>query len=178
MAGRYRGVTRRGNGWQISFTLPFGERCREIVRSPNTRKGEDEAAAIRGDIITAIDRGQFDYPSFFPRSRKAIKYSCQPGDHILVREALDDFLRDAQRRCAYSTYRDYLSRTRRHLIPAFGELSLSELRADHVRSWIGRAPGSAKSINNALIPLRRVFRMAYLEEKYLGTRSNWFLGFQ
>ncbi|MBV1905653.1 MAG: DUF3596 domain-containing protein, partial [Pseudomonadales bacterium] len=65
MAGKYRGVTRRGNAWQISFTYK-GERCREQLRFPGTRKGEDAANNFRGRVLMEIDMGTFDYAKHFP----------------------------------------------------------------------------------------------------------------
>ena len=162
---RYRGVTPRGNWWQISFTLPSGERCREIVRAPQTRKGLEYAYARRCEILMAIDRGVFDYGTYFPRSPRATRYSRVAGDHILVKDALVEFLREADRRCAPSTSRDYAARVYKHLFPSFGDLRLSELRADHFREWVLAQELSGKSINNTLIPLRRVFRRAFQEEK-------------
>ena len=107
MAGRYRGVARRGNGWQISFTLPTGEgeRCREMTHFPLTRKGEEEANNLRCAILTEIQRGTFDYANHFPRSKKALKHSPRPGKHILIKEALLEFLKEADHRCARSCER-------------------------------------------------------------------------
>ena len=45
MAGRYRGVTRRSSGWQVSFAFK-GKRYREMLNLPLTAKGEAEAYGI------------------------------------------------------------------------------------------------------------------------------------
>ncbi len=161
MAGKYRGVTQRGKGWQISFTLPTGERCRETVSFPQTRKGEDEARALRGKVLTELQRGTFDYAACFPRSARALRHSPRPGRHILIKDALREFLKEAEHRCARSTSKDYSDRTYRHLIPEFGDLSLEQLGPDHVREWQRRQSLSNKSINNTLIPLRKVFSRAF-----------------
>ncbi|MCH9693881.1 MAG: site-specific integrase [Gammaproteobacteria bacterium] len=165
MAGRYRGVTQRGQGWQISFTLPDGTRCRESVRFPHTRKGEEQAYELRASALAAIDRGTFDYPEFFPRSRSAIRYSRFPGRHITIRDSLECFLVRKKSHLSLSTYKDYSSRIYAHLLPIFGDFPLCELTADHVRSWYNSTDLSAKAINNILIPLRDVFAEAYQSEK-------------
>lgn len=164
MAGRYRGVTQRGQGWQIAFTLPDQTRCREIVRFPHTRKGEDQANAIRIQVLAEIDRGTFDYFFFFPRSKKAPKYSRCPGKFIRIEDALRDCLQRKKKYLAYSSYYSYSSRVYHHLIPAFGHLSLSDLKADDIRSWMQTVDMSSKSINNTLSPLRDVFAEAYQAE--------------
>ena len=164
MAGRYRGVTKRGQGWQIAFTLPDGTRCREVVRLPQTRKGEDEANGIRCRVVADIDRGSFDYAEYFPRSRKAIEYSIEPGRHIRIEECLKDFLIRKKPYLADSTYRNYECRTYAHLVPVFGRTTLAELTANDVRKWMQTVGLTAKSINNILIPLREVYSEAYQRE--------------
>lgn len=161
MAGRYRGVTKRGAGWQVAFTLPNGTRCREIVRFPHTRKGEDEAFAIRAQVLAEIDKGTFDYAERFPRSKNASKHSRYPGRHVSVSEALRKYLIRKKPFLAESTYYNYQTRIYKYLIPVFGGISLSDFGPDDVRDWYQQTELSAKSINNILIPLRDVFAEAY-----------------
>ena len=161
MAGRYRGVTKRGQGWQLSFSLPNGTRCRESVRFPQTRKGEDEAFAMRAQILAEIDRGTFDYAQWFPRSKNAKRFSSNPGQHILIRDALREYLVRERDRIAQSTYYNYETRIYKHLIPAFGQLSLAQLTAEDVRIWCQMQDLSGKSLNNILIPLRSILTDAY-----------------
>lgn len=164
MAGRYRGVTKRGQGWQIAFSLPDGTRCRELARFPHSRKGEEEAFRLRATVLADIDRGTFDYAETFPRSRRARQLSSRPGNHQTVEEALKLYLVRKHAHLAISTRRDYEYRIYKHLIPECGRCSLSELSPALVRAWIGKAALSAKAINNILIPLRDICREAYLDE--------------
>jgi len=71
---------------------------------------------------------------------------------------------DIERQLAISTARDYSARIHRHLIPAFGHLTLTELAPTHIRNWITELALSSKAINNILIPLRNVFADAYQNE--------------
>lgn len=161
MGGRYRGITKRGQGWQLSFSLPDGTRCREIVRFPQTRKGEKEAFSMRAQIVAEIDRGTFDYATWFPRSRNARRYSSNPGQHILVRDALREYLIRQKDRIARSTYYNYETRIYKHLIPAFGDFALSSLTTEIIREWCNAQDLTGKSLNNILIPLRAVFADAF-----------------
>lgn len=164
MAGRFRGVTQRGQGWQISFTLPDGTRCREQLRLPQTRKGEEQAAGFRARIIADIDLGGFDYAKYFPRSKNALARSSRPAKHTSVEIALRQYFSQGKRRLATSTYRDYECRIFSHLIPSFGQTSLADLSPSMVRDWIAQSTLSAKAINNILIRLREICRDAYENE--------------
>jgi integrase len=164
MAGRFRGVTRRGNGWQISFVLSSVERCREILRFPETRRGEEEAHRFRAMVLLEIDKGTFDYALHFPRSKRALRHSPSAGAHISVKRALSSYLDERKPYLALSTYRDYAGRIQKHLIPAFGHFTLSELTPRHVREWLDSTASSNKAKNNVLIPLRGMYRRAFEDE--------------
>ena len=164
MAGRYRGIVQRGQGWQIAFTLPDGTRCREIVRFPKSRKGEEEAFRLRAQVLAEIDRGTFDYFRFFPRSRKARKYSKVPGRFITIEQALKEYLVSKKPFLSYSSYYSYSSRVYAHLIPAFGHLTLADLTPSHVREWCLNSAMPGKTLNNTLSPLRAVFLDAFEDE--------------
>ena len=164
MAGRYRGVTRRGQGWQVSFTLPCGTRCREIVRLPVTRKGEEEAFSVRARILAEIDRGVFDYAETFPKSKMGRQLTQNSGKYLTIKNALREYLIRQAPHLAYSTRRDYEYRIFKHLIPAFGDMTISKLSAQDIRQWRANIDLSAKTINNILIPLKGVFDHAFEEE--------------
>ena len=161
MAGRYRGVTKRGTGWQISFTLPDGTRCREMLRLPQTRKGEYEAFQIRARLLAEVDRGTLDYAAWFPRSSRAIKYCQNPGRYSKVEDLLRKYLVRKRELVAYSTFYNYQTRVYRHLLPEFGQKSVDSLTAESIRDWCHSLDLSGKSINNILIPLREVLADAY-----------------
>lgn len=134
------------------------------MRFPQTRKGEEQAAALRARVYAEVDAGTFDYAKVFPRSKQAKRYAKCPANHITVVDALKTYLLRKERHLAYSTLRDYEQRIYRHLIPAFGHLALSQLSASLVREWYQDLPLSGKAINNILIPLRDICREAYQDE--------------
>lgn len=158
MAGRYRGVTKRGSGWQISFTLPNGERRREVVRFPHTRRGEDQANTLRNIVLSEIDAGTLDYASRFPRSRYAKSCHQRAGT---MSELLRRWFRAKERHLSRSTAKRYGSAIEAHLIPAFGHLGVSELTPAHIRDWMFIVGGTPKTITNALTPLRGALDQAH-----------------
>jgi len=114
-------------------------------------------------INYAIDNNTFNYIEYFPNSPRAIKHSSDRGSFITIKQALNNWLINAESRCEYSTIRGYTSAIRHHLDDAFGHLKLSELRLQHVKDWISTLTISKKRINNVLSPLRQVFADAYEE---------------
>lgn len=163
MDRKYRGVSARGNRIQISFTFN-GERCREVWPKEPTDKNLKEAHQFRETILTQITLGVFDYERTFPNSAKAQQMSPNRGDKITIEEALNQWLRVHKKRIARSTERDYASALREHLIPTFGHLSLTELKASDIRKWIASLTISNKRINNVLVPLRAVYNEALEDE--------------
>ena len=160
---KYTGITARGNRIQISFTYN-GERCRETWPKQPTKENLSEANELRQMILSQIKLGIFDYEKLFPNSSRAIKHARNPGDKITIENALNKWLRVHQKRIALSTARDYSSALREHLIPRFGHLYLSELKARDIRDWIASLAISNKRINNVLVPLRAIYGEAMEDE--------------
>lgn len=73
-------------------------------------------------------------------------------------------MQQARKRLARSTLRDYESGIYHHLIPAFGELRLSDLDAARIRQFISGLAISNQRINNVLIPLRGICDDAFADE--------------
>ena len=164
MARKYRGVTVRGpESIQIEFTY-LGKRCREVLRIPTTAENLRYANNRRIEILSKIERGTFDYPTEFPESRSKIAKASKKGCHITVGEAMNRWLISCQKRCAYSTVRDYTSAVRFHLEPRWGHYTLDEMNRQEIEDWIHSLSVSAKRVNNTLIPLRQVMEQAYLDD--------------
>jgi len=164
MARKYRGVSVRGEeSIQIEFMLK-GKRCREILNLSPTAINLAYASRRRISILSKIERGDFDYTTEFPKSRSAIAMASKNGCHILIKDAMNDWLVSCQKRHAYSTVRDYNSAVRFHLEPRFGHYTLDELNRQEIESWINSLEISAKRINNILIPLRQIMERAFYDE--------------
>jgi integrase len=164
MARKYRGVSVRGEeSIQIEFMFK-GKRCRESLKLSPTDKNLAYASRRRISLLSKIERGDFDYTTEFPKSRSAIAKASKNGCHILVKDAMNDWLVSCQKRHAYSTVRDYNSAVRFHLEPRFGHYTLDELNRQEIETWINGLEISAKRINNILIPLRQIMERAFHDE--------------
>lgn len=162
MTASSTGVYTRGNSIIIDFTFD-GRRCKESLKISPTPKSLQEARRKREAILYDIAMGNFQYEKYFPYSKKAKKFSKNQGNHITIENALKDWLRKKDRKCADSTIKDYSSAIYFHLIPAFGKINLTELKRSHVDDWIETLNITNKRINNILSPLRQVFKDAFFD---------------
>lgn len=158
------GVRPRNNSIVLDF-MYMEQRCRETLRVKPTKTSIREASRKREAILYEIAMGTFDYARHFPNSKNAIKYAKNKGSLITVEQALKDWIKRAEKRCQRSTIRDYNSAIYHHLIPAFGPLTLDELRKAHIDEWLETVCHlSNKRINNVLCPLKQTFKDAYYDE--------------
>lgn len=162
MDRRIAGVRARGNSILLDFTYK-GERCRETLKIKPTKTALKEASRKRDAILHAIAMGTFDYADHFPDSPKAIKFSKTPGCLVTIEQALKDWLRKSEKHCQYSTIKGYGSIVYHHLIPAFGDLRLTELTPALIEDWTYTLNVSNKRINNILSPLRQIYKDAYYD---------------
>ena len=155
-----RGISVRGNSIILSFTYQ-GERFRETLSIPPTIPNIKAANRKREGILFEIQMGKFEYLDHFPNSKKAIEIKRTNPNQIIIERALNEWLKRTQNRIAKSTLRGYLSAINYYLIPQFGDIPLSELKATHVKDWLASLEISNKRKNNTLIPLRQVFDDAF-----------------
>jgi len=157
-SGVHAGIEVRRRSLRMTFTYR-GVRCRETVKLPPTPANIKHVDRWRATILHEIAFGTFDYSKHFPESGQVGKF--RPGAATLVSQALESWLMAMQKTTAYSTWQDYANTVRRHLIPKFGRLRLTELTTATVKEWIGGLGCGPKRVNNLLIPLRGVFADAY-----------------
>lgn len=162
MSTSYPGIRARGNSIIVDFTFQ-SQRCRESLRVKPTKTALKEAARKREAILYEIAMGKFDYGSHFPNSKNALRYSKNKGALITIESALKNWLKKAEKRCQYSTIRDYNSAVYYHLIPAFGQLTFDSFQLAHVYDWLETLNISNKRINNVLGPLRQTFKEAFYD---------------
>ena len=141
-----------------------GVRCRERLKLSPTPANRRYAANLKAEIQSRIARGTFNYAEFFPDSRRARILSKRPGDVIILREALRRYIDSSQKSLQRSTWLDYKGAVEKHLIPAFGELRLTELTRTCMREWAARLDVSPKRLANVLLPLRAVLADAVEDE--------------
>jgi integrase len=158
-----RGITIRGSSLQIAFTYQ-GIRCRESIPIPPTKAALKEVIQMLQAIKYEIRLGSFDYLKYFPHSKKAREFRKTRHDHYTIGEGLKNWLQRAQSRCQPSTIRDYTSAIYHHLIPIFGELTISELTAIKVKEFLADLSCSNKRKGNILVPLRQMYDEMYHDE--------------
>lgn len=157
------GVRARNTSIVLDFTY-MGQRCRETLKVKPTKTALKEASRKREAILYEIGMGKFEYARHFPTSKNALKFSRNKGALITVEQALKDWVKKAEKRCQFSTIRDYNSAIYHHLIPAFGALTLDCFHTSHVYEWLDTIHGlSNKRINNVLGPLRQTLKDAFYE---------------
>lgn len=159
--GRGVSVSSYASGRQalrLSFTFR-GVRCRETLPLEPTPKNVRFAEGLLAEINARISRGDFRYTDYFPESPNAAKFGHQVSRQT-VGEALVEWLDDAERTKAFSTWKVYRTAVRTWLYPHLGEIRLVDLRPAHIRDLIRSMPGCLKTITNRLLPLRGVLRQA------------------
>ena len=69
-----------------------------------------------------------------------------------------------QNTVAYSTWRDYRSAMNTHVLPAFKDIPIKDIHYLDVERLKAGLDCGAKRVNNILIPMRSVFKMAYKQD--------------
>jgi len=141
-----------------------GVRCRERLKLPPTPANRRYAANLKAEIENHIARGTFNYADFFPDSRRARILSKRRGDVVNLREALRRYIDSSEKALQRSTWLDYKGAVETHLIPAFGELRLTELTRARMREWAAKLDVTPKRLANILLPLRAVLADAVEDE--------------
>lgn len=161
MGKERRGVEARSGSIRIVFTFK-GERCRETLRIPPTAKNLQYAENKRGQILTEIALGTFDYGAHFPTSTRAklgrSRHSATLSHRVqlwIKTRTITDTTRKAYLRYA-SEYVDGHELGPRPI----GGIMASELelwRADMAKRF------RPKTVNNALILVRGAFSQAHAD---------------
>lgn len=147
-----RGVTVRGETINITFTFK-GVRCREPLSNlPNTTANVRYASRLLGEIQGKIERGQFAYADYFPKSKKLRMFG---GASIAakVSDYLDEYLHRCESRgLSPSTMVGY-RKCHKALADLHG-ITVSELTPAQVKNWLVRSSTTAKTARNRLSFLR------------------------
>ena len=171
------GVERHGKSLRITFMYE-GKRHRHVV----SKEGFDEvsialAARLRGQVLEAIAKGQFDYRVFFPNSRlakslnqnlMAAKGQANLLSTMTVREGVMQWLETERGGKAKSTTVNYRSRAK-HVLDAFGDKLLAEVKTQELKQFRNRLVRSRenpnglspKTVNDVLTVIRAVWTDAF-----------------
>lgn len=147
---------------RLSFTFR-GVRCRETLPLEPTKQNLRYADGLLAEINARISRGDFRYTDYFPESDNARKFGHQVS-RLTVGQALLEWIDDAEKTKAHSTWRAYRTAVRTWLVPHLGEIRVTDLRPAHIRDLVRAMPGSLKTITNRLLPLRGALRRALQDD--------------
>jgi len=162
---------RNGTGWKrasdTSYEITFaykGQRCRERIKLKPSASNDRKIEHHRSAVIDAIEKGTFDYAYTFPESTNAAQFAARQGDIILIKDYLDQWLRQAEAHVSASTWNGYRKIINNTLIPALGHLKLTELRRRHIKEMATGMSVTNKRIANILSPLRVAMQEATDDE--------------
>lgn len=141
-----------------------GVYCREPLNIKATPSNLKFAANLRGEILSNIAKGTFNYSKYFPNSKNALRFGYKPPSDITVGEMLTTYLEEAKRTLEFSTYNGYLKKTNRYLMPAFKNIPIRELTPAMIREWVKDFNLTMKTIKNTMTPLRAVIATALVDE--------------
>ncbi|HAT2057349.1 TPA: tyrosine-type recombinase/integrase [Legionella pneumophila] len=147
---------------RISFYFK-GVRCFETLKIEATAANIKYAERLRGEILNAIERGNFSYPDYFPNSKRAHIFG-HIQSKITIGELLREFLAEAKSTKEASTYRGYMRVCEGHLFPMFDKVEIQNLQPAMLRKWIRGLHCTTKTVANILIPLRAVIEQALVDQ--------------
>jgi integrase len=154
---RRTGVAARRQHIQIQFQFQ-GRRCRETIRLTPTGPNLKYAERLRGEILRKIELGTFSYAEYFPRSVMA---RAPGGTSLTFNDRAEAWLAAAD--VEHSTRRFYRVMLDKHVLPTLGDKLVTQVTYSDISNLIAAIPGSAKTRNNALIPIRRVMHIAFID---------------
>lgn len=65
----------------------------------------------RGEILSSIAKGTFNYSKYFPNSKNALRFGYKPPSNITVGEMLNTYLEEVKRTLEFSTYDSYVKKS-------------------------------------------------------------------
>jgi len=143
---------------RIDFTYR-GVRCRETLKIEPTKANLKYAERLRGEILNAISHGTFNYPDYFPDSKrsKLFGYSVVKAT---VGELLKEYMAIAEKTLEPSTYNGYRKACEAHLYQAFGDIPVRDFSSITIRNYVTKLELTLKTVRNILTPLRNMLDQA------------------
>lgn len=131
-----------------------GMECRETLKLTHTKQNIRYAERLRGEILNAIEVGNFDYAKYFPESGQLTKLGlARTVGNLKVGELVREYLEQAKPVLAPSTHLRYTATYQTH-ISRFDDTLLTDLTPAILRAWIASLSTKARTIRSILIPLR------------------------
>lgn len=92
-----------------------------------------------------------------------IKCRQKVPDKLLFGEVVGKWAEIIKREVKSSTFDDYRGSMNRNILPRFGNTPIDQIGYLEIRKFISELTCSAKRKNNIIVPMRSVFKMAYLD---------------
>ena len=138
----------RGNTWYFT-TKVNGRRIRKALSQSVT-----EARRIRDEYLREI------------KLHGNLQVDKRDGEGPLFGEVVERWVKIMAKKIRPSTMLDYKSAMNTYLLPRFGNTPIQQITYLDVEDMVSEMECSAKRINNILVPLRSVFKLAY-KNKYV-----------
>jgi len=139
----------------------LGAECRETLKLAHTKANIKFAERLRGEILNAIEKGNFSYAQYFPESNQLKKFGIkQARTNVTVGQLLDEQFAIYKRTLASSTHTNYRRNCEAHLRPQWDKTQLVDLTPAALRAWIGDFDVKARTLRQILIPLRGALDLA------------------
>lgn len=154
----FTGLEVRSGSIRIAFQWR-GHRCRETLKLQPSKANLTYAARLRGEILRKIELGSFDYAEYFPESElaRASAKTAAPTFRALAETWLASA--DLQK----STREGYEKSLKKHIYPPIGDKPIDQVTHLMLVELLGAVKASKKTRNNTLIPIRRVFDLAFTD---------------
>ena len=162
-AGKGTGVKPMGNGIQVNLRIA-GKRIRPTLDLPPTAANLKHAERYRRECEDEIRLGIFDLAARFPGYRHTATVAPLTGKRPTTGKTFGDvadlYLKLYGPDLEYSTRRGYERILNHHWRPSIGTRPIAAITDEEIVDVRDALGLSAKTWNNVLIPLRRVFAVA------------------
>lgn len=164
---QFEGVYAREASILVSFQWEK-KRFRERLELAPTAANLRAAARLRDEITSAIRIGKFsieDFARYFPNS----KWLHDKSAHSVASHfdaVANSWLDLARAELEETTVREYENALNRYFRPMFGKQPIRSITYEDLATYVAGLPfKSAKTFNNVMTPLRRVFSFALTARK-------------
>jgi integrase len=134
-------------------------RCRETLKLEPTKANLTYAARLRGEILRKIELGNFEYAEYFPES--ALATASGKTATPIFRTLSKAWLASAD--LQKSTREGYEKSLKKYIYPTIGDKPIDQVTHLMLAELLGAIKASKKTRNNTLIPIRRVFDLAFTD---------------
>lgn len=156
------GVEVRGDSIRIAFQVR-GVRCRETLHLPPTASNIKHAERLRAEILRKIELGTFNYAEYFPDSARAGLLGFVRAEAPTFRQLVGTFFASGE--LEKSTINGYRKSLARYVEPVrtVWESRIDRITYLQISEILASVEASRKTRNNLLVPIRRIFSIAFAE---------------